>query len=274
MKYKLHKLRVWVVRTIITLLFVLFVWLGLFVANGFLERGAVNTILNEFKERGTYVKTIDIQGQTVDIYYVYPKYDYEDAESFVFDDSELSKHYIGSSTDIILTTRNPLRRYGTAIVRDIADIGAHYFFIGHATINVTDDGSEMIESVGNAIDGNGVRKVENTWIYTEVRYGNDAQKILGLRIKNLDNDQKERICTYVTDLIGKEYNYLLPLYVKNKYYCTDLISRTLIKEKININYDYFYTTGNDIIISDETYPIFLCERIEEGHFEIYYLCEE
>lgn len=274
MKYKLHKLKLWIVRSLITLLFVLFIWLGLFVANGFLERGAVNTILNEFKERGTYVKTCNIQGQTVDIYKVSVKYDYEDAKTFIFDDSELGKHYIGSTTDIILTTRNPLRMYDAAIVRDVADIAARYFYIGHATINVAEDGSEVVECVGNVPGGNGVRRVEQSWIDTEVRYGNDAQKIVGLRLKNVSDEQKERICTYVTGLIGKEYNYFLPFYVRNKYYCTDLISRTLIKEKININYDNFYTTGNDIIISDVTYPIFLCERIEEGHFEIYYLCEE
>lgn len=274
MKIKLYKIRIWVIRILITMFFVLFVWLVLFVANGFLERGVVNSILNEFKERGTYEKTIDIQGQKVDIYTVKVKYDYEDASTFVFDDSELSKFYIGSSTDIIITTRNPLRMYDLAIVRDIAGITANLFYAGHATINVAEDGSEVVECVGNVPGNNGVRKVEQNWIFTEVRYGNDAQRILGLRLKNISFDQKERICTYVTGLVGKEYNYFLPFYVKNKYYCTDLISRTLIKEDININYDSFYTTGNDIIISDVTYPIFLCERIEEGHFEIYYLCEE
>ena len=63
-------------------------------------------------------------------------------------------------------------------------------------------------------------------------------------------------------------------YSKNKYYCTDLISRVLKKENIKTNYDSFYTTGNDLIVSNNTYIIFLCERVKDGFFNIYYLSEE
>ena len=274
MKYKFYKINIILIRTLIVVLFTLFIWLLMFALNGVIERGVVKNILNEFKERGTYDKTIEIQAQKVDIYKVYVKYDYEDAKTFVFDDSLTSKYYIGSSTDIVLTTRNPLRRYPTAIVRDVADMASNYFFCGHGTINISDDGATIIECVGNDDENNGVRIKEQEWVYTEVRYGNDAQIILGLRIKNIDADVRENICNYLKTLEGKKYNYLLPFYSRNRYYCTDLISRALKKEKINVNYDFFYTTGNDIIISDNTYPIFLCERIEEGHFKIYYLSEE
>lgn len=274
MKYKLYRIRIILIRVLISILFVLFIWGMLFVTNGLIEKKVVKEEINSFKERGTYDKTIDINGQKVDMYKVFPLYDYEDASSFVFDNSLTSKHYIGSKTDIILTNRNPLRMYQTAIVRDIADIAARNFYIGHATINLSDDGSEVIECVGNDEDNNGVRIVEQAWIYTEVRNGNDAQAIIGLRIKDITNETKEKICDGLRELEGKGYNYLLPFYVRNKYYCTDLISRVLYKEDINVNYDYFYTTGNDIIISSSTYLIFLCERIEEGYFKIYYLCEE
>lgn len=274
MKYKLYKIKIISIKALIIVLFTIFIWSALFILNGIIERGVVNNALDEYRNRGTYDKTIEIQGQKVDIYKVYPKYDYEDAETFVFDDDLDSKYYIGSKTDIILTTRNPLRRYPTAIVRDVADMFAHHFFIGHGTINIEDDGSKVIECVGNDEENNGVRIVEQQWVYTEVRYGNDAQIILGLRIKNIDEKTKDEICEYLKGLEGKKYNYLLPFYSKNRYYCTDLISRALKKSNINVNYDFFYTTGNDIIVSDNTYPIFLCERIEEGYFKIYYLCEE
>lgn len=274
MKYKLYRIRIITVKVLVSVFFTLFIWLLLFVVNGLFERGAVNTLLNGFKERGIYDKTINIHEQQVDIYKVKKAFDYEDAETFIFDDSETSSYYIGSKTDIILTTRNPLRMYQTAILRDIAEIGAKYFFIGHGTINMEDDGSMVMECVGNEEDFNGVRLSEQRWVYTEVRYGNDAQIILGLRIKNITNETKENICTYLKTLEGKKYNYLLMFPSINRYYCTDLISRALKKEKINVNYDSFYTTGNDIIVSDYTYPIFLCERIKEGHFKIYYLSEE
>ena len=157
---------------------------------------------------------------------------------------------------------------------DIAGMLSKNFFIGHATINITEDGSKCIESVGNDEGFDGVRIVDNTWIETEVRYGNDAQIIIGLRLKNTTEEKRNKICEELLKLEGKEYNHLVFLYRKNKYYCTDLISRTLKKENININYDSLYTTGNDIIVSNETYIIFLCERVKEGFFNIYYLTEE
>lgn len=274
MRYKLYKFKIITIRVLICILFVLFLWALFFVVNGVIEMRVVKNMLADFKERGEYSKTIDINGQHVDIYTVPKKYEYEDVQTFIFDDSLVSKYYIGSKTDIILTNRNPLRMSQTAIVRDSADILARSFFIGHATINLEDDGSRVIECVGNENENNGVRIMEQEWVYTEVRNGGDAQIIVGLRVKNIDDDIKNKICSELIELDGKEYNYLLPFYIKNKYYCTDLISRALIKEDINVNYDYFYTTGNDIIISNNTYLIFICERIEEGYFNIYYLSEE
>lgn len=274
MRYKLYKIKILIVRVLIMLFFTIFIWLLLFISNALFEKSVVNNEIEQFKERGIFEITTNIQGQNVDIYKVKPKYDYEDGKTFVFDSSFTSKYYIGSTLDIILTTRNPLRMYPTALVRDTADIISKLAFSGHATMNIADDGSEIIECVGNDEDKNGVRIAEQIWVYTEVRYGNDAQIILGLRIKNIDELTKKNICNNVKKLEGKQYNYLLPFYSKNKYYCTDLISRVLKEENIRINYDGFYTTGNDIIISNQTYLIFLCERIEDGYFKIYYLSEE
>lgn len=271
---KKYKILFTIRRILIFILFGLFICCAVFMLNGYMEKGAVNSEINKFRKRGVFFETTTIQGQTVDIYKVYKEYDYEDLSKPVFDSSINSKYYIGSKTDIILTTRNPLRRVNTAIVRDVAGYFSENFFIGHATINIEDDGSKIIESVGNDEDFAGVRIKENQWVYTEVRYGNDAQTIVGLRLKEIDEQTKENICNNLKELEGKKYNYLLPFYAKNKYYCTDLISRTLKKENININYDSFYTTGNDIIVSNSTYVIFLCERIEDGHFKIYYLSEE
>ena len=64
---------------------------------------------------------------------------------------------------------------------------------------------------------------------------------------------------------------------KNRYYCTDLISRAYKTADINVNYDYLTTTGNDMIVSDNTYLIFCRQRVVKNKIEeynIYYLCEE
>ena len=61
---------------------------------------------------------------------------------------------------------------------------------------------------------------------------------------------------------------------KDKYYCTDLITRSLYKFGIDLNYDNFFAIGNDLILSDETYLIFYIECDSEGVFSVYYLSEE
>lgn len=271
---KIYKILFKIRKTMIIILFALFIFCVIFLTNGFMEKNVVTNEINNFKKRAYLYESTIIQGQNVDIYKVKKEYDYEDAEPFIFDSSVGSKYYIGSKTDIILTTRNPLRKNNTAIVRDISGYFAEKFFLGHATINIEDDGSQIIESVGNDDQFKGVRIKENEWIYSEVRYGNDAQTIVGLRIKGIDDETKDNICERLKQLEGKKYNYLLMFYSSNKYYCTDLISRTLKQENINVNYDSFYTTGNDLIVSNSTYVIFVCERIEEGHFNIYYLSED
>lgn len=261
-------------KYIIIIFFAFFVSFLIFTVNGLFEMGAVNSEINNFKNRAIFEKEIILQGQHVSYYKVLKKYDYEDVDRYIYDSNKYSDCYIGSKTDIILTSRNPLRNYEDAIIRDISKMFAKYFYVGHATINITDDGSECVESVGNQQENNGVRIVKNDWIETEVRYGNDAQTIIGLRIKKTTEEQRNSICEELRNLVGADYNYLLMFYSKNKYYCTDLISRVLKRENIKTNYDSFYTTGNDLIVSNNTYIIFLCERVKDGFFNIYYLSEE
>lgn len=275
MKFNRYNFMFKLIYYFLILLSILLIMLIIFIGKGFIEKGQVQNIFDEFKERAYFVEKTVIQAQRVNIYKVKPEKDYEQENSKrVFDYSEGSKYYIGSSLDIILSNRNPLRNHGLAIFNDIGEFGASNFFIGHATVNCTEDGSEMIESVGNDDGFSGVRIVENTWIDTEVRYGNDAQTIVCLRVKNIDEEKRIKIIEDLNKKVGLEYNYNLLLMKRNKYYCTDLITRTFLENDIRIDNDYFYPTGNDIILSKNTFLVFLCERIKEGYFNIYYLSEE
>lgn len=269
-KYKAIK---YTIKFLVCIFFIIFIALFIFCANGLFEKGAVKSEIANFKARAVFEKEAIIQGQNVSFYQVAKEYEYEDTTRFIYDSNRVSNCYIGSKTDIIITNRNPLRNFNVAIVSDIAGIFAQNFFVGHATINIEDDGSKCIESVGNDKIDNGVRIIDNNWIDTEVRYGNDAQTIIGLRLKNTTAEKRNEISEDLLDLLGYQYNYMFMFYSKNKYYCTDLISRVLMKNGIRVNYDSFYTTGNDLIVSNETYIIFLCERIKEGYFNIYYLSE-
>lgn len=166
-----------------------------------------------------------------------------------------------------------MRFSDSAIIRDICGFFSNQFYCGHATFNTTDDGSKYIESIGNA-KINGVIESNNTWIKTEIRASDKTNRIVGLRIKNTTEEIREKMVEDILEKEGCEYNYNFLIPYKNKYYCTDLITRTAEKYGIDMNYDGFISIGNDIIISDQTYYIFYIECIEKGIFNFYYLSEE
>ena len=273
MKVKIFKIKILFVRYLTLIIFILFISLIIFITNGYIEKGPINCILNNFKERGIYKETVSFQGQTMNLYLVNPEYDYEDIENPVFEKDDKGYYYIGGELDIILTNRNPLRREALAIVRDIGGFFSKEFYIGHATVNISKDGRTMIESVGNINEFYGVRKIENDWIKREINYENDAQTIIGLRVKGLSNDQKDGIINSLKEKVGLKYNMNFVIPKKNSYYCTDLITRTFKEYGVTLDYDSLYPTGSDLIISENTYPIFICERVEDGVFNIYYMGE-
>lgn len=255
------------------LIFVLIIC-SLFIINGFVEKVAVTNEIKEFKDRGEYQFTEIINGQEVKIYKVSPMYDYEDVSRDVFNKVEnygVVNYYLGSKTDITITARNPLRNVSSAVVREFVGFFSNNFYIGHATMNTTDDGSKYIESVGNSFEDNMVREEKNTWINTEVRSGDDTNRFLGLRLKNTTEEIRNEIVEELRTKIGLKYNFNFFVNHPNKYYCTDLLSRSTKKSGIDINYDGFFSIGNDIILSKNTYLIFYVDRIENGLFELYYL---
>jgi len=271
MKYKMLNRIIKVLEYV--LIFVL-VCCSIFILNGTIEKIFVNKEIRDFKERGEYVGTETINGQNVKMYLVKAKYDYEDVSRPSFNKVEkygVIKYYLGSKTDITITSRNPLRMVDSGLIRDIAGFFSNNFYIGHATINITDDGSKYIESVGNLGSNNGVLESYNSWVDTEIRGGDDTNRIVGLRLKNTTEEIRENIAKEVQSKVGMEYNFNFFIHKKDKYYCTDLISRTTKKYGIDINYDGMFSIGNDIILSKNTYLIFYIDRVSRGNFEFYYL---
>lgn len=271
MKYKMLNRIIKVLEYV--LIFVL-VCCSIFILNGTIEKIFVNKEIRDFKERGEYVGTETINGQNVKMYLVKAKYDYEDVSRPSFNKVEkygVIKYYLGSKTDITITSRNPLRMVDSGLIRDIAGFFSNNFYIGHATINITDDGSKYIESVGNLGSNNGVLESYNSWVDTEIRGGDDTNRIVGLRLKNTTEEIRDNIAKEVQSKVGLEYNFNFFIPKKDKYYCTDLISRTTKKYGIDINYDGMFSIGNDIILSKNTYLIFYIDRVSRGNFEFYYL---
>lgn len=250
-----------------------FLALGLiFFTNGFYEKALVNKKIEDFKNRAVFIGKDEIR-ENVYYYKVIKEYDYEDVSRNTFD---INTRIIGSKTDIIITNRNPMR--GVTFVEHLVDFLSKNFFVGHATINSTDDGSKMIEVLGNASIPENNRVVEsyNDWMYIEDTLKQDSESpiIIGLRIKNTTSSIRDEIIDYAKMQIGKGYNYSFVFNRHKTFYCTDLVSRSIKQAGINVNYDYFATTGNDMIVSNNTYIFFLRETvIVDGQkiFNVYFL---
>ena len=244
----------------------------IFLVNGYIEKAFIRNEIKEFVSRGKYETTLvenTLDGTIyVDYYKVKAKHTYEDLSRRIFNINDRNK-YVGAKADIILTTRNPLRGLNEPLIEKPVEYLATNFFIGHASINITDDGSRIVEVVGNQED-NGVREWSNDWLV----FDDASPEIVALRIKNTTNENRNQMVDYCTKQIGKKYNYMFLINMPNSYYCTDLISRASKYAGININYDFFQTTGNDMIMSNNTYIIFYRVKTDTNRYKAYYLSEE
>src|SRR5690554_6976197 len=253
-----------------TLLIILGLGLIFFI-NGFYEKAIVNDKIEDFKARAEYIGP-DENLKNVHYYRVKKEYDYEDVSRNTF---TIDERNIGSKTDVIITNRNPMR--GTPVLDPLVGFLASNFYVGHSSMNSVDDGSRMYEVVGNSgtPGKNVVIEGTNDWY----RYIEDIETpvIVGVRIKDTTEEQRDKMVEYADQQLGKGYNYSFIFNRANTYYCTDLVSRSAKYAGLNINYDHFATTGNDMIISKNTYIFFLRDIVyEDGEpvFNIYFLENE
>jgi hypothetical protein len=185
----------------------------------------------------------------------------------------------GAAGDIFVTQQSPLVAYP----------GVHefvtFFFGGHAA--VIDSNNRIYETIGipdsdeNLLDVmiNGGRNthvvgdVFNYWLNPNYRTTNESDpsylafgnwyrnEWIGLRIKGVTQDDIDEALDFIEDKAEKEsqYNFLFVLFTRNKYYCTDMVSRAYEsiqvdgKQKYNLNRDLIAVTVNDLILSKNTY---------------------
>lgn len=245
-----------------TMLLVLLVMFFTFVINGTIEYFIVSDEIGDFKSRGIYEKTEGIYSY----YKVKKQYDYEDIDNRPVITNYGTGNYIGSLGDIILTNRNPLP--DEPIIQVMTGLFAQYYYVGHASLNMSEE--LLIEVYADS--GAGVMLSENNWFYD----GEDTPRIVGLRVKNTNQDILNQVSNYAYSKLGYPYNWTFLFYRHRSFYCTDLVSRAYLETGISINYDNLATTGNDMIVSPNTYLIFYRELIyQDGtpHYNIYYLTE-
>lgn len=271
----------------------------------------VNQLIRDFKERG-------IEGETVTIYFdngmeeirmyhpVERINEYEKADTRSLFYTTKDEPFIGKKGDIFVTQESPFPNI----------FGFHqlmsFFVGGHAALN--NGNNQFIEAVGfpkddesifdiikDPSDGThdysvGVRQSStNYWMLPYFRGENDLsypyygsyyrEKFVVLRVKNIDEEKLDQTMSYANEHLENRslYNFLFFMDTKNKFYCTDFISRSyrygLSKNSSDKNYpktlndNGFVTTVNDLILSKDTYITAYVENTD-GIRHIYYLEDE
>jgi hypothetical protein len=232
--------------------------------NGVLESIIVNKELNDFKARGELVYTKD----NIYYYQVRKNYTFEDTSRHIISNQYDKK--VGAKGDIFVTSRNPLKE------SPIMGLISKKTWIGHTGLVIDDRGKETIEVTGNlSREENVVTVWPNTWLIGDSPK-DPTEQIAVLRIKNTTEEQRQQIVDFALSKVGSKYNYTFLLNRSTTFYCSDLVSRSVAKAGININYDYLATTGSDMIVSKNTYFIFYREVVykdDAPQYHIYYLSD-
>ncbi|MDR4968578.1 MAG: hypothetical protein RG740_03035 [Acholeplasmataceae bacterium] len=270
----------------------------------------VNRQIEQFINRATTSEsdTVLFSDGTIEERMYHPikrEYDYEtnDIRSVFSHDED--KKFIGQKGDIFVTQESPFPSI----------FGVHqimtFYVGGHAALHNGND--QFLEAVGfpgpdesildiirDPSDGThnfsvGVRKSNtNYWMLPNFRneshkdypyYGNYYRKqFTVLRVKNIDEGQLDLTLDYANMHYENRslYNFLFFFDMKNKFYCTDFISRSY-RHAINhtekdetfpktLNDNGFVTTVNDLILSKDTYISVYVEN-KDGIRHIYYLAD-
>lgn len=186
----------------------------------------------------------------------------------------------GAAGDIFVTQQSPLVGYP----------GIHefvtFFFGGHAalvdqnnkiyeTIGIPNSDEKLLDVIINGgADTHVVGGITNYWLDPNFRREDEfdpsylafdswyRNKWIGLRVKGATQDDIDYALNYVEDKAEQkaQYNFLFVLFTKNKYYCTDIVSRAYEavkneegKQKYQFNRDLIAVTVNDLILSKSTY---------------------
>jgi hypothetical protein len=258
-----------IIKILNRFLLIILICFFIFLINGVFEHFVVQDRIFEFKSRATEEPVADPLIDNT-YYYRVPSREGEDISRNIFN---FNKRIIGAKADIITSNRNPLRDY--PFLSKLVGPFAKYLYLGHTSINSTEDGSRLIETIGNsAWENNIVREGNNDWL-TKEEYGDySSPMIIGLRIKDTTSEQRDRMIEYAKSKLGYHYNYSFLFNRANSFYCTDIVSRAASAGGVNVNYDFLATTGTDILISENVYIFFIREVVIENGIErynIYYL---
>ena len=240
------------------IIIILFLFM-IFVVDGYIESSHINKEIKDFKERGELVYQTD----NTNYFQVLKKYDYEDTKNVIRDYENIN---IGTTGDIYISDRDPAHNFF------ITKWMSKQTWIGHLGLVFDQDATKTVEIVGNkTIKENVVRIYNNNWMNVS------SPRYLVMRVKDINNTQKERLIEAANNVLGCGYNYTFIFQNNKKFYCSNLITHIYKKIGIELNEDHFLTTGSDIITNEQTYIIYYKETIiKQGKklYNVYFLKEE
>ena len=209
-------------------------------------------VIDEFVSRGVFVETID----NISYYRVAKKYEYEDTSNIC--DSYTDK-LIGTTGDIYISNGNPTGGYSLGYY-------LKQTWSGHAAIVSRDTATLTYEIVGNrSKEENVLTERENLWFFAT---RNVDMVVVRPKVKN-----NEKLLEYLHSNEGKPYNYVVVFHGRNSFYCLDIVIRAYDYCKIDIENNGNIVQGCSIIASDKTYLIYYKQKLSDGKYNIYYLCE-
>ena len=214
--------------------------------------------IKEFIKRGALIYT----SEDTRYYKVIKEREYEDTNNII---SDYSNNYIGTTGDIYLTCTD----WGASVLTKYL---CRRLYVGHAGLVSRTDASKLYEVVGNRkASDNVVKEYDNDWY--ELKHFKEE---IILRVKEMDDSKKDKLISYVDSIKGANYNPFFLAHIKDKYYCTDLITRAY-SDSLDIDISKGgITTGAKMIENTNTYIIYYKREVNDGNikYEVYFLGDE
>lgn len=222
-----------------------------------IENVNIKKQITEFKKKGVYSNELSDSENKV---YKVSRETWQENKEYSTDGR------IGSSGDIIVGLESALKGY--PIITDFIT----FFFGGHASLCAYDyDDYQTSISDTDAFEADGFVPGD-TYTPGDRYFWNDVDyrdEVIGLRVKTTEEKRKTAFSKAVEN--SKDpYNKKFIFDTKTSHYCTDFISKAYDYAGVNLNYDGFACTVQDLIYSDDTY-IFFYKKNVKGINYIYYL---
>ncbi|MBE6136807.1 MAG: hypothetical protein E7176_00220 [Erysipelotrichaceae bacterium] len=235
----------------------------IFIAIGAVTTATVKNIykvalVEQFKNKGVYQEELST----------------EKVKFYKIDSNEELPAYIKSYNQIIPGAPGDILVSREAIVHPVVNGFISFFAGGHAAICLDEyTDFDINATLADSIEATGLEPGDNlSKVFNRAYWGNNSvyDEVIGLRVKMTEDERKE-VISAGCGLIGDPYNFSFIFDLKNKSYCSDIVSKAYSKIGVNLNKDEFSTSIYDLIISSDTYISYYHIFDSNGVQHIYYL---